>query len=308
MERFQHILFASCGGKDDGVAIGRANQLAMANKADITLIRVLEDIPLPASLFMKKKRLEDFQNALQEHTQKELDALAEKVDSSVEVKTKVVFGKPFIEIIRTIESGSHDLLIKPKIPTDTSTRLDSTDLHLLRKCPCPVWILKPNQRKPFGKIMIAVDPDPGESVRLHLHEDLIKLGTSLAEREQGKVEVVHSWILEGESTLRGPRFNMSEDEIASLCQEVETTHKNWMDQLLAPYAGHQLKVTMVKGAPGPTLIDLIEKKKPDIVVMGTVARTGLPGLIIGNTAEHILGQISCSIFAVKPKGFKSPVL
>jgi nucleotide-binding universal stress UspA family protein len=41
--------------------------------------------------------------------------------------------------------------------------------------------------------------------------------------------------------------------------------------------------------------------------MGTVARTGVAGLFIGNTAEAILEQIECSVLAVKPEGFETPV-
>jgi len=45
----------------------------------------------------------------------------------------------------------------------------------------------------------------------------------------------------------------------------------------------------------------------DIVVMGTVARTGISGLLIGNTAEAILDQLTCSVLAIMPPGFKTPV-
>jgi len=45
----------------------------------------------------------------------------------------------------------------------------------------------------------------------------------------------------------------------------------------------------------------------DLVVMGTVARTGIAGWLIGNTAEAILEQLQCSVLAVKPHGFVSPV-
>ena len=47
--------------------------------------------------------------------------------------------------------------------------------------------------------------------------------------------------------------------------------------------------------------------KIDLIVMGTVARTGIPGLIIGNTAESTLSQIHCSVLAVTPPGFVTPV-
>jgi nucleotide-binding universal stress UspA family protein len=42
-------------------------------------------------------------------------------------------------------------------------------------------------------------------------------------------------------------------------------------------------------------------------VLGTVARTGLTGLLMGNTTERILGDVTCSVLAVKPPGFVSPI-
>ena len=43
------------------------------------------------------------------------------------------------------------------------------------------------------------------------------------------------------------------------------------------------------------------------LVMGTVARTGIPGLLIGNTAETVLDRARCSVLAVKPSDFRSPI-
>jgi len=39
-----------------------------------------------------------------------------------------------------------------------------------------------------------------------------------------------------------------------------------------------------------------------------VARTGIPGLVIGNTAERILNGLVCSVLTVKPDGFVTPVV
>jgi nucleotide-binding universal stress UspA family protein len=41
--------------------------------------------------------------------------------------------------------------------------------------------------------------------------------------------------------------------------------------------------------------------------MGTVARTGVMGLIMGNTAERVLQKLRCSVLALKPAGFQCPV-
>jgi universal stress protein E len=64
---------------------------------------------------------------------------------------------------------------------------------------------------------------------------------------------------------------------------------------------------LLKGEPGDVIAEFAEAKKADLIVMGTVGRTGLAGFIVGNTAETILGAVRCSVIAVKPEGFQSPV-
>jgi len=307
MERFKNILFVSLGGKEDSAALDRANRLAVTNRSRVTLIRVVEELPASVALILPQKKISELKEASLSLATTELEKLLGKVDPSVKVEIKVVFGKPFIELIRAVQLNSYDLIIKPTSLSSGDNSLESTDLHLLRKCPCPVWIIKPNQRKPFAKILIAVDPDPSEPDRLQLDKELMKLGTSLAERENGKVEVVHTWLLDGESMLRSPRFSTGEKEIQQLADNVKAVRQGWLDDLLASYQHLPIKVSLLKGTPGPTLVELIEKRKPDIVVMGTVARTGLPGLLIGNTAEFVLSRISCSVMTLKPKGFITPV-
>jgi len=60
---------------------------------------------------------------------------------------------------------------------------------------------------------------------------------------------------------------------------------------------------------GQSELELLAKRirQADLVVMGTVSRTGIPGLLIGNTAEVILNNLECSVLAVKPADFATPV-
>ena len=41
--------------------------------------------------------------------------------------------------------------------------------------------------------------------------------------------------------------------------------------------------------------------------MGTLARAGLKGVFVGNTAESVLGSIEVPVLAMKPPGFETPV-
>ncbi|MBL4571717.1 MAG: universal stress protein [Gammaproteobacteria bacterium] len=68
-----------------------------------------------------------------------------------------------------------------------------------------------------------------------------------------------------------------------------------------------LKVHLEKGASGRVISTLVEEKQEDIVIMGTVARTGVKGLFIGTTAEKILRNVNCSVLTVNPESFKTPI-
>jgi nucleotide-binding universal stress UspA family protein len=52
---------------------------------------------------------------------------------------------------------------------------------------------------------------------------------------------------------------------------------------------------------------LVRELEADLLVIGTVARTGVPGLIIGNTAEDVFNSVRVPLVAVKPPGYVSPL-
>jgi nucleotide-binding universal stress UspA family protein len=66
-------------------------------------------------------------------------------------------------------------------------------------------------------------------------------------------------------------------------------------------------VHLIKGEAASSIRILSESLQVDLIVVGTVGRSGLPGFIIGNTAEEVLQTTSASVLATKPKGFVSPI-
>lgn len=84
--------------------------------------------------------------------------------AGVEVKTKILTGKRFIEIIREVLREKHDLVMKAAGTAEGLIKrsFSSDVLHLMRKCPCPVWVMKPEHLKPHAHILAAVDPAPDD--------------------------------------------------------------------------------------------------------------------------------------------------
>ncbi len=102
---------------------------------------------------------------------------------------------------------------------------------------------------------------------------------------------------------------MPKSKLAKLVQETREAHTRMLDDLLGKYDLSKLRhrVHLVKG-PARALIPAVAgREQIDLLVMGTVCRTGVPGFLIGNTAESVLQQVDCSVLAVKPEGFVTPV-
>jgi nucleotide-binding universal stress UspA family protein len=133
------------------------------------------------------------------------------------------------------------------------------------------------------------------------------LATSLSQQEQSMLHVVHVWSSVRETFLGHAR--LSEADIERLKQELIAQRRRELSELIEGYALRSIdsRVHFMVDEPNVAIPRLAEQENIELVVMGTVCRTGLPGLLIGNTAENILGQVDCSILAVKPEGFVSPV-
>ena len=186
--------------------------------------------------------------------------------------------------------------------------LGSTTMHLMRKCPCPVWAIKSTSRKGFSRILAAVDPRFPDEERKALDRLVMDLATSLASLERGELHVIHAWSLPNEDLVRS-RAVITEAELDFLLQDVRATREARLRELLSHYSSLDLapQVHLVKGQPGRKIPELIRREGIDLLGMGTVCRTGVAGLFIGNTAETVLTQVDCSVLTVKPEGFVTPV-
>ena len=96
--------------------------------------------------------------------------------------------------------------------------------------------------------------------------------------------------------------------IAAAVLDTQHEHRTAIERLIkaSGISGNQ-RVHHLRGKAKECIPSFVTDKNIDILVIGTVARTGIPGFIIGNTAENIVQKLSCSLMALKPQGFVAPV-
>ena len=107
------------------------------------------------------------------------------LEAGVPIDIKVVWhNRPFEAIIQEIVAGGHDLLLKMAHQHDKleSVIFTPTDWHLLRKCPCPVWMVKDQPWPEGGKAVVAVNLASEEDYHNSLNEKLVKETLQLADQ------------------------------------------------------------------------------------------------------------------------------
>lgn len=288
---------------DSQTAFARAVHEAKVNGAAITMIDAQRDM---------ERTLPSLKAAMLRHREQRADHLVNSIDTEgVPIEIKIVNGTPFIEVIKEAISGKHDLIVKAAEARDGGGKwlFGSTDWHLMRKCPCPVWIVKVAKPRKLSRILAAVDPDPDNETGEALNAAILRIATRIAKQEKSELHVVHAWTVPGEDLMRSGRVGLPREEVDQFVESTKEDHRVWLKSLLHKQELDMAETTVhfSRGDPGVVIPRIAEECSADLVVMGTVARTGVPGFFIGNTAEKTLGRIECSVVTVKPEGFESPI-
>lgn len=318
MKRFKNILYVSDSDSPEDAAIDRAVALSINNQAGLSVLSVLPAVTGAIGLPPGGKLLDDVQGNQIDTERIRLQALVAGRATPEPIKTTVVVGKSFIEIIHAVLTDQYDLVIKLATSPDALPRLfGSDDMHLLRKCPCPVWLLKPAGRNTFRQIMVAVDFDVPDhaGVAAGANPDLLQLAASLAIAETASLHVLHVWEAPDAALIQSWSDNPETDSRVYLDNERRMHEQGMLElqstlrKLIGEAAFNHLETRfhLVEGRPAIEIPTQAAQLAADLVVMGTVARTGIPGFIIGNTAEDVFSQLACSLLAIKPPGFVSPV-
>ena len=129
----------------------------------------------------------------------------------------------------------------------------------------------------------------------------------MARKESGELHIIHVWHLFGERYVRSG--GMTEKDVQEAKAQEKLEHKQRFDTLLSRVDVTDLKphLHLIEGDPDERIPELVVEQGIDLLVMGTLCRTGIAGFLIGNTAEEVLNQVDCSVLTLKPEGFVTPV-
>jgi len=306
MQRFKNLLLVHEPGSRGRRARRRAVDLAIRNNAQLKLVEVAEPLPVAAATYQSPEGEINLQHIVAQEREMALAKVAQEISGNgLNIETRVLFGDPFLSIMKEVQTGNHDLVF---LTTEGDGGLKdhlfgSLSRHLLRKCPCPVYVVRPARNRKRFRVLAAVNPAESHPSAQNLDRTVLEMASSLTRMYGGELDIVHVW----QPAPKSGRVNRK--VVEGWNNDLLLAAEERMTQMLNQYDLSDLspRLHLPGGPTGLRISEVAEERLSDVIVMGTLSRTGLQGLLMGNTCETVLQHIDASILAVKPEGFVSPV-
>ncbi len=309
MKRFKNILYVIESTTAVPKISEKVQSLARLNEARVHIAVLQEPMPshnVGTQSFLR--RMEELRlHFKKEHEEFLHNAMEDARWQGTNLTGSIISGIGFVEIIKHVLNEKHDLIMIEE-PTLTRIKINQLAMKLVRKCPCPVWIIRSKPLLEIDNILAAVDLQENEESK-RLNSKIIQLASSLAQREQGLCHFLHVYRLEFESELTSPKFNIPVDEISEIKRDIINHRKILLKDLFetAGVQANESQIILREGDPTEEIEQTIQDLSIDTLVMGSLSESGIPGFLTGNRAEKILSEIECSVLTVKPDDFISPI-
>ena len=308
MSQYQNILVAIDPQQDDQPALRRAVYLNQLIGGKLKAFLPIYDFSYEmTTLLSPDERTSMRQGVISQRSEWIREQAKAYLDAGVDIDIKVIWhNRPYEAIIQEVLAHQHDLVLKMAHQHD---RLEAviftpTDWHLLRKCPCPVWMVKDQPWPEGGKALVAVNLASEEPHHDALNQKLIRETVKLAESvNHTEVHLVGAYpITPINIAIELPDFDPSVYNDA-----IRGQHLVAMKALRQKFSISEEFTHVEKGLPEEVIPELSLHLDAGIVVLGTIGRTGLSAAFLGNTAEQVIDHLRCDLLAIKPDDFVSPI-
>ena len=305
MWNFKKLLAVIDPTREEQKALSRACHLARQNGSRVTAFLSIYDFSYEMTTMLSQQERDMMRNAVIDDRQDWLQELIAPFRDSCPIDVKVVWhNRPYESILREVIDNDYDTIVKGTHKHDAlkSVIFTPTDWHLMRKSPVPVLLVKDHDWPANGKILAAINAGSEDPHHQQLNRKITEEAQHLASLLDAEVHLVNAY--------PGTRVNLAveipEFDPQTYSRNVRNYHLESLRQHAEAFGISEDRLHVDEGLPEDVIPRVARKLDAELVILGTVGRTGLSAALIGNTAEHVIDQLDCDVLALKPDDFKSP--
>jgi len=309
MFNFHNILVYIDPTKESQPALERAVDFAKKdNKIKITLFVCCYDLSFEMTSLSSSEEQQTMRSIVIKENQEWLNALAAPYqEQGITIATQVVWHhRPFQAAIIEVLKNQYDLVIKSthQHPKLSAILFTPTDWNLLRKCPVPVLLVKHPSWPANSNILCAIDCKSIQDDEHHeLNAEILKEAESIATLLNANMHLVNAYPTPPMNImLELPEFDPINYE-----NDLQKFHQKTLNEYAKSYNIPASQVHLRQGLAEDVICDVAHEIDAQLVILGSVGRTGLSATLLGHTAEQAIDNINCNLLALKPKGFISPI-
>ena len=285
--KFNNILVVLNPDNEKQYALARAVRLVKEQqnetKVKITTLLSVYDLSYEMSaLLSSEERSQMHETAIEQQRQAVQFYLDKYADPEIEFESHIVWSSNEADAIREeVEKNQYDLVVKYTKDEESFTSLIFTpvDWQLLRKCPIPVLMVRDGDWKHQRRILVAVNVSGKQEYQDEFNQELV------AAYPVAPINMA----------IDLPEFNTSGYE-----NGIRGQHLINMKALRQKFGIDEDHTHVREGFPEEVIPEVAKEIEAELVILGTVGRTGLSAALLGNTAEHVISKLSCNLLAIKP--------
>ena len=294
-----HILVVLDQEHSEHIALDKAIWLASTVNADLTLMTSVYDPHGDNQGSLERDTKELIHKSKVERTEEWLKDLAEKaVAAGVTAHCKVSWAKHLYDAVMVImHHDDFDLVIKGTHEHHLVDRIFThTDWNMIRHCPAPVMLVKQPDAWKHNRVLASIDATTMDPRHQVINDNILAFAEHLSDHFETDLHLVNAYPDVDVAFAMVPEIN-APDEVQ---KHISTQHHDACSHIANKYKVQENHVHIMEGDTTEVVPEIVEAIQADLLVVGTVGRDGLSGVIVGNTSEELVDKINCDVVVLKP--------
>ena len=305
MLNIKHILAVLDQQITDDPALTRALWLAESLDAELTLITNAWDALGDAGSHVSDDMRGNLREKFTDRAQRWLDESAANLrEAGKTVHTQVRWCKHLHDVaLEQLATNDYDLVIKSARAEGLVDKLFThNDWNLLRLSSAPVLMVKTAEPWQHNRFVAAIDASNPDTGHERINDNLLAFAELFSDHLNTDLHLFNAFPEISLTFAMVPEVVIPEDLADDLRQQHLTSALRWASKYNVP----EDHVHVCEGETETRLYHLVKDLGADLVMLGSVGRTGLSAALIGNTAEAVLNTLSCDVLVIKPQDGVNP--